>query len=379
MRKIGLFNNIRAFFFGEKMKIELDDFCFRVQGLSVKQLAIESAINLIANTLCTSEFRCYSKGKETRQENYYTWNVRPNKNQNSTEFFKELVSKLVKNNEVLIINMNDEFFIADSFNAEKYVTKKNKYTDVYVDDMKFNKIFYEEDVFYLKLNNSNMSAVITSLISEYEDLLKYSSTTYKRSNARRGILNIPTSYPKTEKANEDLNKLMKTNFKDFFESENGAVLPLTNGITYQDLTNNTYKNGSDSRDIRTLIDDTFDFVAIGFGIPPAMLKGGAVNSDVRDQYMISCINPIKELLQDEMNSKYFTKEEYLQKSYINIDTSKATLGSIKAAAEAIELLTRNGVNTLDDNLRMLGREPENTEDSTKRHITLNLTEKGGEE
>lgn len=379
MIKIGFINNIRALFFGEKLKFEMDDFCYRVQGVSVKELAIESAINLIANTLCTSEFRCYNRGKETRQDNYYTWNIRPNKNQNSTEFIKELVSKLIKYNEALVINIDNEFFVADSFCAEKYVMKKNKYTDVYVDNMKFNKIFYEEDVFYFKLNNKNMANIIYSLAADYEELLKYSSTTYKRSNARRGVLNIPTSYPQTEKASEELNKLIKNNFKNFFESENGAVLPLTNGVTYQDLTNNTYKNGSDSRDIRTLIDDTFDFVAIGFGIPPAMLKGGNVTSDVREQFIISCINPIKELMQDEMNSKYFTKEEYLEKSYINIDTSKSSIGSIAAAAQAIELLTRNGVNTLDDNLRLLGREPINTEDSNKRLMTLNLTEqKGGE-
>ena len=128
------------------------------------------------------------------------------------------------------------------------------------------------------------------------ELLEYSKTNYKRSNARRGVLEVPASYAQSPKKQEELQELFNKNFKDFFEAETGAVLPLSSGLTYTDLTNDTYKNGSDSRDIRELIDDIFDFVALAFRISPQLLKGSVADSDKSvDNMLMLCINPLKVL------------------------------------------------------------------------------------
>ena len=86
-----------------------------------KQLAIQSCINLIANTVARGEFLTYEKGKEVRKDNYYLLNVEPNQNKSASKFWRDVVSKLVYENECLVIQYNNKFYVADSFTDRKSV------------------------------------------------------------------------------------------------------------------------------------------------------------------------------------------------------------------------------------------------------------------
>lgn len=77
--------------FSKNKIVKLDGEYGDLEGeLFYKRLAIESCINLIANCVSESEFLTYEKGKEVRKENYYLFNVKPNQNLSSSEFWKEL-------------------------------------------------------------------------------------------------------------------------------------------------------------------------------------------------------------------------------------------------------------------------------------------------
>ncbi len=129
--------------------------------LFYKQLAIESCINIIANCISNCEFLTYENGKEVRKENYYLFNVRPNQNLSSSEFWRKAIYKLFIDNELLIVQVNDNFYIADEFNTTEYALKDNTYSDVIVDDYPLKDIFKESDVFHLTLNNSKVKISLT--------------------------------------------------------------------------------------------------------------------------------------------------------------------------------------------------------------------------
>ena len=351
-----------------------DEYCRLSIEMYYKMLAIETAINLIANTIALSEFKTFDKGLEVKKDNYYLLNVQPNQNQNASRFWRKVIYNLVYNNEALSIMQNENIYVADEFTRKNYAFKENYYENIYIEDLSLNKKYSENEVFYFALHSTKMNGLINQIYEDYGKLIEYSKKTYKRSNARRGILEIPASYPQTPEAQANLQKLLTENFKNFFNTENGAVLPLSNGLTYNDLTNQTYKNGSDSRDIRSLIDDVFDYVAIAFQIPPQMLKGTIAESDKTwDNYMTFCIKPLTELLEKEINRKMYSKQEYLNRSHVKVDTSLIRPGWISELANAIDILTRNGVNTLDDNLQLLGREKVGGKLGETRFTTLNLT------
>ena len=351
-----------------------DEFCRLTNETYIKHLAIETAINLISNTLALAEFKTFDNGKEIRKSNYYLLNIEPNPNQNASRFWRKIIYNLVYENHALALMQDERLYVADEFERKEFAFKDNYYESVEIDNYRLKDRFYERQVFYFALHSKRMKDIIDSLYSDYGKLLEYSKTNYKRSNARRGVLEIPANYPQTTDAQASLQKLLNEHFKAFYTAENGSVLPLTGGLKYTDLTNQTYKNGSDSRDIRSLVEDVFDYVAIAFQIPPNMLKGSNADSDKSwDAYMTQCIKPLAELLEKEINRKMYGKDGFLEKSYLKIDTTLIKTVGIKDLANAVEILTRTGVNTLDDNLRMLGREEIGGDLGQTRFATLNLT------
>lgn len=350
-----------------------------------KELAVCACINLIANTITRSEFQTFEKGKEKREDNYYIFNVEPNQNKSANKFWRDVVFKLVHNNECLVIQQNDKYYVADSFDVDKYVFKENVYKNVVIDDFQLNNVYTESQVFHFELHNQKIKDVIDGLYATYSKLIAVSQANYKKNNSRRGTLEIPASYPKTDKAEKDLEDLLKKKFDRFFNAEGGAVLPLSGGIKYNDLPSNIgVKGGSNDREIRAYIDDIFDFIAIAFGVPPQLLKGNVADTDKAvNNFLTFCINPLAELIEDEINRKLYGKKCYLERTYLKIDTSKIRAVDIKDIANALDVLVRIGAYSVDDCLKTLGLEPLKTDWSEARFMTKNYepierTLKGGE-
>lgn len=349
------------------------DICENIEVKNaIKELAIDSAIKLIADAISLSEFKKFENGKEVKDDDYFAFNYEPNPNYSGHAFWKKLIYKLFINNEALIIKNGDAFYVADNFTKISKAFYPNYYKNITVENFKLERGYQESEVMYFKLNEESLKNIIDKIYREHGKLIEYSKSSYRKNNAKRGIMNIPASYPQTEDAKEKLIKLLNEDIRKFYKSENGAVLPLTNGITYTDLSADSYKNGTDSRDIRNLIDDVFDFVAMAFGIPPQLIKGSSADlENIMDRFIKFPIDPIAEMLQDEINRKMFLKSSILKNTYIKIDTSKVKASSLSKLATTIDILTRNGVHSIDENRELIGKEPLRTEESEKRHMTKN--------
>lgn len=358
---------------GDHDQSSFDTLCIDLsEKILVRDLAINTAINLLGNAISLSEFNTYDKGNEDKTDIYYRLNVEPNPNYSASRFWKKFVYRLIYDGEVLIIEQGKNYYVADSFVKETRAFYSCKYKDVVVDDFSLRRSYDESDVLYFKLYERNIVNIVGALYDDYGKLVEYSKASYKKNNAKRGIVNIPTNYPQTEAAKAKLNKLLNDQIQKFYQAENGAVLPLTNGITYEDISSDSYKNSTDSRDIRNLIDDIFDFTAIGFNIPPALLKGSAndLESTV-DRFIKFGVEPFCEMIEDEINRKFYSKYSYLNNTYMAIDTSRLKTTNLAQLANVVDVLTRNGVNNIDENRKLLGMEPLRTEESQKRRITKN--------
>lgn len=312
-------------------------------------------------------------GHEVRKENYYLFNVRPNQNLSASEFWKKAIYKLFIENELLIVQIDKKFYIADRFNPTEYALKDNIYTKVVIDNYEISDIFKESDVFHLKLNNSNVKNLIDGLYMGYAKLIKAGQLSYIKSKTRRGVLNVPTSYPQTKDAQEDLDDIMNNRFKTFFQSEKDVILPLTNGLTYDELgINNKGKSVGEVRDVRSYINDIFDFVGIAFNVPPALIKNDIVDTDnAINNLLMFCINPLAKLISNEINMKFYRKDDYLNRTYIKLDTSIIRVTTLKDIANALDILTRIGAYTMNDSLRALGKETINKSYANERYMTKN--------
>lgn len=184
---------------------------------------------------------------------------------------------------------------------------------------------------------------------------------------------------------DELAKMFSEQFKKFYDSDGDAVWPLQDGLTMEDADNgSTAKEKVDSRDIRAIIDDVFDFVAIAFHIPKGLLKGDVADvKDMTDNFLTFCVNPIAELIADEINAKMYTKEEYLSGTRLVVDTRLIKAADISTLATAADKLLNSGTHNPDENRDMFGLEPLNEEWSqayyiTKNYETANQSMRGGE-
>ena len=339
----------------------------------LKELAVQTCVNLITNTISKGEFITYEKGEQVHKDNYYLFNVEPNQNKTASKFWRDVIHKLVHENECLVVQIDNRLYVADSFSTKEFAFKENVYSNVVVSTFGMNGSFLESEVLHFELHNGRIKDIVDGLYASYSKLISSRMNSYKRNNSRRGKLIISTAYPTTEKAQSDLQKLLSERFKRFFNAEGDAVIPIANGLDYEELTSNYgSKDGNSSRDIKALIDDVFTFVAIGFQIPPQLLLGNVADTEKAvNNFLTFCVNPLAELISDEINRKMYKKKNYLEKTYMKLDTSRIRAVDIKDIANAFDVLIRIGAYSIDDCLLMLGMETLNTQWSKARWMTKN--------
>lgn len=371
---MSLWTNFLSMFNQDDGTLPLDAYVGELaENIYYKELAIQSAINLIANVVSRSEFQTYEEGSKTKKDNYYLFNVEPNQNKSASKFWRSVISKLIYNNECLIVQQSGKLYVADSFDVNRFAFKEYVYDNIVIDDLKLRSSRIESEVFHLELHDQKIRNMLENLNKDYSKLVAVSQQNYKRNNSRRGKLKIESKYSQKLKDQEDLEKVFKDKFKRFFEAENGAILPLPEGLDYEDLDSNIgTKGGADNNAIRSFIDDIFDFVAIALQIPPVILKGQVADSgDAFNNFITYCINPLAELIEDEVNRKYYGKDAYLNNTFLKIDTTNIKAVDITSVANALDVLTRIGGYSIDDTLKKLGMEPLNTEWSKARWMTKN--------
>ena len=81
----------------------------------IRELAFSMMVNRVASAISKCEIMTYENGKKKKSDEWYRWNVQPNKNQNATQFWNKLINRLYNDNQAIIVPVNDELYVADSF------------------------------------------------------------------------------------------------------------------------------------------------------------------------------------------------------------------------------------------------------------------------
>lgn len=339
----------------------------------IRELALWSCVNMIGNSISKCEFKTFQKHKEVKEGEYYLWNIEPNKNQGSSVFMHKLISKLLLENECLVISEGDQLLIADSFSMKEYALFDNTFSDVQVGDFAFNKTYKMSDVLYFKWSEKNMAEVVKRIFDSYGKMVSYTMDKYKKSKGIRGILNMKNITPGNLEEKEKLDKLMNESFaKGLFKNEN-SVLPLTEGYDFQPL-NVDSKGLENTRDIRAMIDDISDFTAKAFGIPPALVRGDIAGiKDAMDSYLTFCIDPLVDMIEEEINRKRNGYAGYSKGQYLKIDTKTIMHVDILTVSTNIDKLISSGAFTINDIRDLVGESIINEDFANKHFITKNYS------
>ncbi len=318
-----------------------------VADICIRELCFWSTVNLIANAVSKCEFKTFINGKETKGLEYYLWNVEPNKNQNSSAFIHKWIAQLYKNNECLIIENKGQLLVADSFQRTPYALYDDVFTGVTVENFTFNKTFVQSEVLYFKLSEKNMNAVAQALYSSYSKLIAYTMKAYKKSRGTKGVFSFNAIPHAGTQDREFFDALINEKFKNFMELEN-SIIPIGNGQSYTDIGSKTYSNES-TRDIRAMIDDISDFYSKAFSVPAVIVRGDIQDtSKATDNFLTFCIDPLTDMLSEEINRKKYGYAKFSKGSYLKIDTKSIKHVDLLSVSTAIDKLIASGAFCIND-------------------------------
>ncbi len=395
MRKISSFINFFKKFFasGEKevslSEKDIEAYFDRTKCNSfyIAELALFTAVDLIARTISKCEFVTVKNNKEYIGEEYYSWNIAPNKHQTKAEFIRKLISTLILKNEVLIIQTSDgQRFVADGFSKKENVLSDDEFSNISIGNFSLNKTLLSRDVIYLKHNNFAVEGLIKSMCRSYESLISSAEKRYRKSTGHKGILKIDGYASGSEDYEKKLNELMQNHFKRYFEAEN-AVLPLTEGYDYSEPNVDANKTtNNEINDIQKLKTEAFNSTGNAFHIPPALMRGEASQlKDVVDTFISDAIDIITVPLQQAITDKCYGKDQVIKGNYVLIDTTYAKHIDVITSANNIDKAIACGVLTPAKAQKYAGMVPSNEKFATQHYLTKNyqtaalaVAEEGGD-
>ena len=364
-----------------------DEYRNMVGEIYVRELALASAINFIAAALTNCEFKTFVKGKEQKSVEHFRWNVSPNKNQSAAAFRYELVNRLFRKGECLVVeDWERNIHIADSYIVEENVINGSRFREVQVGGFSFRKTFFADEVCFFKLSETNMSAVINGLYDSYAKLILYEMKSFQRAHGRHGKFTYEALPPPDTEARKAFDDLINNRFKEFLTLDS-AVIPLAKGQDYEEIMQKTNGSTADSsRGIRNMINDICDFTAKALNIPPTLLSGEIAGiEDAVKLFLSFCLDPLAEMISQTTTKSIYGQNNYKNGSYFYVDTSGVENVSLMTAATAIDKLISSGAFSVND-IRIACGKPRIEEPWADEHfitknyekIKDNFTVKGGE-
>ncbi len=368
MRKFKLFNflekeikNADIELIGSKLAAEC----------SFRELALHIAISYIANTLSKCEIKTYEKGVEVKGKLYYLLNVRPNQNENSSQFINKFIERFFYEGESLVIpNQSDNtIHCADSFYVDdSNPLKEFTYKNIIFGTTQVKKTYKAHEVFHFKLDNQHTKKLVELLSIQYGELLNLAITSYKRTNGKKYKLLLEQYRAGDPQFNEVFEKVIKKQLKNFIENDN-AVYPEFKGTKLEEFST---ASPTKSDDIIALRKEIFDTTAQAFKIPLSMMYGNITNmNDIVKVYLSICIDPLADMISEELTGKYYSYEDWKLGSYVEVDTSCISHIDIFEIADKVDKAIASGVCSIDELRPRLKLPLLNTEFSKKHFITKN--------
>ena len=357
---------------GEDLSLYTDEYIALIGDIYIRELAFWSCTNVIANAVSKCEFKTFVKNKETKGREYYLWNIEPNKNQNSSGFIHKWIAQLYRYNECLIIEQGGQLLVADSFSRTPYALYEDIFTNVSVGNFSFSRSFKQSEVLYFKLSEQDMRKVTAGLYESYSKLIAYTMKAYQKSRGTKGIFEYQTIPPAGTEDRKAFDALINERFKKFMESGD-AIIPIGRGQKLAELGSKTYAKES-TRDIRAMIDDVCDFTAKGFGVPPVLIRGDVQDtSKAVEQLLTFCIDPLVDMLAEEINRKRNGYEGFSAGTFLQIDTKAIKHIDLLSVATAIDKLIASGAFTINDIRKVCGEQPIDEPWANQHFMTKNYS------
>lgn len=359
---------------------EFEDLERMFGNLQLKSLAVDKSAEFIARIFAKSEFKYLEDGKAKFSDWNYLLNVRPNKNESASDFWQKVVYRLITKNEVLIIlTMDDQLLVADSYTRTKYAVYDDVFEYVTCRGFTFEKRFRMSEVIFLQYNNNRLQDYISDLFADYEKLHTRLVEALARNNQIRGTLKTKNNGSFDKEMLAKLQSYAEILFKSF-NTKTIAIVPAQDGMEYTEHTNTTGTSNISVDELKKLRQQFDDEVADILGIPTALIHGDMANLENSQKMFNSyCYQSLVKKMSDGLNFALVSKWKY-ERNNLFVIVGEGQKDKF-ALAENIDKLISSGAMTRNEVRSELGLESVPGGDKfliTKNYQLGEQIEKGGE-
>lgn len=339
-------------------------------NIYVKELAVYSAISLIANAISQSEIKVYKNNVSVKDEDYFSLNIKPNPNESASHFWHKVIEKSLRDEKgALCFISGRNLYCADSFVLEK---KRpflgNIYSGVVIDDYQLDRKFTSDQVFLFKLENIQAKKLIDGLYTDIGSLIAAAVTAYKDTNAVKYKFKIDGVQAGDEKFNEEFEKILKEPLRQMLDGDAKLYVEY-NGRTLEKMKSEGTSKSSD--DTINFIEEIFKITGKAFKIPESLMLGNITNmNDVVKSFLTFSVDPWADMIGQVLTGQYgYTN--WKNGNYFRVDTSTVNHVDIFDMADKIDKLISSAFASIDEVRDKAGLDILDEEWSAKHLLTKN--------
>ena len=357
---MGIFSYIKNMFVPpiSDWNVLVDDF----QATHLKQSALNTVLGRITASANLVDFRT------TNEALWKLLNVTPNTNDNAKDFRTKLINQLVVEGEVLVVQLKDQWYVADDFQVNDNVLTEKIYSGIVIESLTLKRTFRASEVYHFRYNNPKLRAFLSKLDNDYMNLYSRLLSVQMRQNQLRVYAKFKgINDPTKNKEQESKFESFLSNLKNALENNSVVVSPRNDSYDLEEKTDNYLGRSVDELD--KLKNQYIGEVANALQMSPLLFTGELADVEQHEKNAIKyAIRPIFEIITTEISKKYFGKE----KSDLIANVTPLTYNNEFEMAKDIEKLVGSAVFTPDDILEKLGKERTGLPEMTKHYLTKNI-------
>ena len=368
---IGVFNYLKNLLTGyspSDWEILVDDY----EKVHLKQSALDTVLGRITASASLVDFR--TKDKELS----YILNTAPNANENAKDFRTKLLRTMILDGEVLVVQLNDKWYVADGFSVDDKVLAEKTYSNIFIDGLGLNKPFIASEVYHFKYHNSKLSKLLKELDNSYVNLFSQLLSVQMRQGQLRIYAKFKGFSDPNKKGEEE--KKFKAYLSSLSEAlKNNSVVVSTRNDSYdlEEKTDNYLGRSVD--ELQKMENIYIAKVANALQLSPLLFTGDLADVEQHEKNAVKyAIRPLFEIITTETNKKYFGRD---YEADLVANVTPLTYNNEFEMAKDIEKLVGSAVFTPDDVLEMLGKERTGLPEMMQHYLTKNmeaLDMRGGE-
>ena len=391
---MAIFDNIKNYLFEDEIDVEENevisndpipdtnwkDYCKELSNnIWQKAYALSVVRNILSTFLSDVEWNTYKGTELIKGDEWFRFNVAPNKKETAAEFYGRLATKLIYEHCALIVETaSKEFFIADSWefkNGKELLMKDNTFINVMIGDVTLNRTFKENDtcMFIKAPQNDSVDMIFNSMANDFQTLKNLISEGADKALGMK--LSLTLSAQAKNKYDKKTIRAIQDVYQPLMSARNGVFITYK-GEELSDLTER--QRGSEVQQVLEAVENNIKVnneilcnVGNAFGIPKKMMTGeyNTDNGDVYPMAITMFAKPFFNILSKKFTYFILTKEDVLNGSRVVADLSSIKFIDPLSLSTAIDKLIGSGAYTINEVRKKVGDDP--VEDGDIRFITKN--------